>query len=180
MTNALRSCAMVVIASAGTLYFVNLLGVLCVAYAIVACGSLLFASRLIEQHIPLELAQESAKMLANEKCLLEEQVTALSNIVTDNNERGEELAKKICVAHRQLCAENDRHESLNKNQAKLLAIDLFLHFDANHDNTLDADEVCNIAQFLHSRNPDVMSSVMEKQTMAMEDLVELLISEVSA
>ena len=63
---------------------------------------------------------------------------------------------------------------LNKNQARLLAIDLFLHFDANHDNTLDADELRKVAQFLHCRNPDVVSSVMEKQTMTMEDLVTLI------
>lgn len=166
--------ATVVVVSAGTLWLVHLAPPICLMYAAAAALSLVYASYTRQLQRPLEMLKQNTELLLNEKDALQQQVVVMEEVLLANNERGEELAEKICTAQRRLRLENDRHTQLNQQQARLLAIDLFVHFDTDKNDRLEEEELQRVIAFLHLQSPVLMQSILEKQSMSMEDLVELL------
>ena len=147
-----------ILASGGMLFALSSIGVMGLAFALIAASGLLALSyktrelKIAESNgANTELLINSTDLLKKENELLQQkhddlkvQFNDLQLIITNYSERGNELLEKIQSVHYALMRENERYQTLNQTQARLLAMNVFLHFDENSDHVLTNEELENV------------------------------------
>lgn len=85
---------------------------------------------------------------------LQSDIDMISESVKMVGESTQEFMTKLRSNYEKLKQENDRHQKLNRQQGMFQLMQLFKHFDANHDFTLSEEELKQNEIYLKSMFPN--------------------------
>lgn len=121
---------------------------------------------------------ESITQLEDTKQHLKDDLDMLSESVKIVGETTDEFIEKLKRHYGRLKSENDRHESLNKQQASFQIMQLFKHFDANQDYRLSNKELEMNSTFLKSMFPEFDLGLFDRHSngITFEQLLNVILS----
>jgi len=100
------------------------------------------------------LLKENNKQLESISEGLRDDVEMISESVKAVGESTQEFMTKLRTNYEKLKQENDRHQRLNRQQGLFQLMQLFKHFDSNHDFTLSEEELKQNEVYLKSMFPN--------------------------
>lgn len=103
-----------------------------------------------------DMLKENNKQLELISESLQSDVEIISESVKAVGESTQEFMTKLRANYEKLKQENDRHQRLNRQQGMFQLMQLFKHFDSNHDFTLSEDELKQNEIYLKSMFPNYM------------------------
>ena len=101
-----------------------------------------------------DLLKENNKQLELISESLQSDVEIISESVKAVGESTQEFMTKLRTNYEKMKQENDRHQRLNRQQGMFQLMQLFKHFDSNHDFTLSEEELKQNEIYLKSMFPN--------------------------
>lgn len=118
---------------------------------------------------------ENNKQLEQIKKDLQYDLEVISESVKTVGESTEQFMDKLRINYENLKSQNLRHQELNRQQCMLQLMQMFKHFDSNHDFTLSLEELKQNEQFLKTMYPKFQIDIFDSDV-TFEHLVNTLIS----
>lgn len=116
--------------------------------------------------------------LENIKVTMNDDLKLLKETIGLADENADELIEKLRSIHNKLKNENDRHSLLVKSQASLQIMNIFNHFDQDHNLVLDEKELKyakeSILMVLPSLEWQDIKNKIENKNLKVQNLLELL------
>ena len=116
--------------------------------------------------------------LENIKLIIDDDLKLLKETIGLADENADELIEKLRTIHNKLKNENDRHSLLVKSQASLQIMNIFNHFDKDHNLVLDEKELKYAKESILIVLPNLewqdIKSKIENKTLKVQHLLELL------
>lgn len=104
---------------------------------------------------------------------LQSDIEIITESVKIVGESTEEFMEKLKQNYEQLKIENDRHQSLNRQQGMYQLMQLFTHFDSNSDFILSEEELLRNQEFIRSLFPQFDTNLFKSQV-TFEELARIL------
>ena len=130
------------------------------------------------------LQSENYLLKENNKHLemISEELQSDVDIITESvkivGESTEEFMTKLRTNYEKLKQENDRHQMLNRQQGMFQLMQLFKHFDSNHDFSLSEEELKQNEIYLKSMFPNYTLELFDGISITYEDLCDTLVPRV--
>lgn len=116
--------------------------------------------------------------LENIKTGMHNDLSLLKETIGLADENADELIEKLRSIHNKLKKENDRHSLLVKSQASLQIMNIFNHFDKDHNLVLDEKELKYARESILMVLPNLewqdVKSKIENKNLKVQNLLELL------
>ena len=116
--------------------------------------------------------------LENIKVTMNDDLKLLKETIGLADENADELIEKLRSIHNKLKNENDRHSLLVKSQASLQIMNIFNHFDKDHNLVLDEKELRYARESILMVLPNLewqdVKSKIENKNLKVQNLLELL------
>ena len=116
--------------------------------------------------------------LENIKVTMNDDLKLLKETIGLADENADELIEKLRSIHNKLKNENDRHSLLVKSQASLQIMNIFNHFDKDHNLVLDEKELKYARESILMVLPNLewqdVKSKIENKNLKVQNLLELL------
>ena len=116
--------------------------------------------------------------LENIKVSMNDDLKLLKETIGLADENADELIEKLRSVHNKLKNENDRHSLLVKSQASLQIMNIFNHFDQDHNLVLDEKELKYAKESILMVLPNLewqdVKSKIEDKNLKVQNLLDLL------
>lgn len=116
--------------------------------------------------------------LENIKVTMNDDLKLLKETIGLADENADELIEKLRSIHNKLKNENDRHSLLVKSQASLQIMNIFNHFDQDHNLVLDEKELKYAKESILMVLPNLewqdVKNKIENKNLKVQNLLELL------
>jgi len=121
-----------------------------------------------------DLLKESNKQLKLISDELQSDVDLITDSVKEIGDSTQEFMTKLRNNYEKLKQENDRHQILNRQQGMFQLMQLFKHFDSNHDFTLSEEELKQNEIYFKSLFPNYNSHMFD-DNVTYEELCDALL-----